>query len=105
MSTISASQQLALDYLPLAKSLARLFAAKIPREADEFRSVAFIALCESAARFDPDRGINFATFARPHILGALNDYCRTALFPRIREWPIEGHRSPRGLAMATTEAP
>jgi RNA polymerase sigma factor (sigma-70 family) len=43
---------------------------------DEFVSTAFLALVEAAQTFDAARQVNFATYARHHISGALRDLRR-----------------------------
>ena len=48
-------------------------------ERDELRSTAYMALVEAARTFDPSRKVNFATFARHRIRGALRDYARFLL--------------------------
>ena len=52
-------------------------------EVDELISVGTQALLESAARFDPDAGAQFSTFAFPRIRGAMIDaVARLAPLPR-----------------------
>ena len=70
---------LATRYLPMAESLARAFEARQAFERDELRSTAYMALVEAARTFDPYRNVNFATFARHRIRGALRDYARFLL--------------------------
>jgi RNA polymerase sigma factor (sigma-70 family) len=70
---------LATRYLPMAESLARAFEARQALERDELRSTAYLALVEAARTFDPYRKVNFATFARHRIRGALRDYARFLL--------------------------
>jgi len=69
-------QGLATRYLPLARSLARRMKDSFPNAADEFQSVAFLALVEAAQSFDSSRSVGFATFARHRIWGALCDLRR-----------------------------
>ena len=66
-------RELAACYLPLATAIARQVGSTIPEASDEFRSTAYLALVESAGTFDPSRNVNFATYARVHIQGALID--------------------------------
>ncbi len=70
---------LATRYLPMAESLARAFQARQKLERDELQSTAYLALVEAARTFDPYRKVNFATFARHRIRGALRDYMRFLL--------------------------
>ncbi len=70
---------LATRYLHMAESLARAYEARQEFERDELRSTAYMALVEAARTFDPYRKVNFATFARHRIRGALRDYARFLL--------------------------
>ncbi len=70
---------LATRYLPMAESLARAFASRRQFEREELKSTAYMALVEAARTFDPYRKVNFATFARHRIRGALRDYMRFLL--------------------------
>ena len=67
---------LASRYLPLAESLASAYRARARVEREELKSTAYMALVEAARTFDPARKVNFATFARHRIRGALRDYLR-----------------------------
>jgi RNA polymerase sigma factor (sigma-70 family) len=66
----------AARFLPLARSLARPLKELFPQWKDEFESAACLALVEAARSFDPSRNIQFATFARFRIRGALVDVGR-----------------------------
>ena len=54
----------------------RFFGCGVPRE--ELISEAEAALLWAAARFDPQRGTRFSTYAIPFVLGALRELCRRA---------------------------
>jgi RNA polymerase sigma factor (sigma-70 family) len=69
-------QQLAARFLPLARSLAKPLKMIFTQWKDEFESAACLALVEAARSFDPSRNIQFATFARFRIRGALVDVGR-----------------------------
>jgi RNA polymerase sigma factor (sigma-70 family) len=71
-----AQQELAAKFLPLARSLARPLKEMFAIWRDEFESAACLALVEAARSFDPSRNIQFATFARFRIRGALVDVGR-----------------------------
>ena len=76
-SPLTPSQQdLALRYLPLARSMARPYKANWPGLRDDFESAACLAVVEAAEAFDPGRDVRFATFARHRIWGALRDVQR-----------------------------
>jgi RNA polymerase sigma factor (sigma-70 family) len=70
---------LATRYLPMAQSLANAFEARQRIERDELQSTAYMALVQAARTFDPYRKVNFATYARHRIRGALRDYMRYLL--------------------------
>lgn len=88
-------QRLAVTYIPLARALARPFKEQLPLALEEFESAALLALVESARRYDPNRGVRFATFARVRIDGALRDTRRKVL---RRDRPfVMGHDGPRRI--------
>ena len=63
----------------MAESLANAYVSRQQIEREELQSTAYMALVEAARTFDPDRKVNFATFARHRIRGALRDYMRYLL--------------------------
>ncbi len=77
-------------YLPLARSLATPFKLRWPALKEEFESEVALAVAQEAGRFEPGRGVKFATAARPRILGALKDACRRERPFGFREAPREG---------------
>jgi RNA polymerase sigma-B factor len=62
-------------HLPLATKLARRY-ARNRDTAEELRQVACVALVKAVDRFDPERGVPFASFATPTILGELKRHLR-----------------------------
>lgn len=54
----------------------RLRNSGVDIDLDELIQEASLGLLAAAQRFDPQRGIQFATFAYPRIQGAINDYLR-----------------------------
>jgi RNA polymerase sigma factor (sigma-70 family) len=72
-------QGLALQYLPMAKALAKPLKAAWPVESDEFDSAACLALVEAAQSYDASQNVKFATFARYRIWGALRDVQRSLI--------------------------
>jgi RNA polymerase sigma factor (sigma-70 family) len=67
-----------LRYLPLAEAMARK--TDLPKsELDDLISAGYLALVEAAQSFDPACKVNFATFARHRIRGALTAYRRSWL--------------------------
>jgi RNA polymerase sigma factor (sigma-70 family) len=69
-------RELASRYLPMASALAKRMDSLLPGENDEMESTAYLALVEAAQTFDPSVSVNFATYARYRICGALRDLRR-----------------------------
>ncbi len=82
---------LAVDYLPLARQLAHRYAGRGQRLEDLIQ-VASLGLVRAAARFDPELGTQFHSFAVPTILGELRRHFRD------HAWAA---RVPRSLQEAT----
>jgi RNA polymerase sigma factor (sigma-70 family) len=74
-------QDLAAQYLPLARSLAKRFKDAWVFESDEFESAACLALVEAAQSYDAAKNVKFATYARKRILGELRDVQRNLVLP------------------------
>lgn len=66
---------IALRHLDLAESVARSFAMTGP-EASDIRQVAYLGLIKAVQRFNPGRGVPFASFAVPTIAGEIKRYLR-----------------------------
>jgi RNA polymerase sigma-B factor len=88
-----ARDALARRYLPLAEHLARRFGGR-GQAHDDLVQVASLGLLHALDRFDPDRGVQFATFATATIVGELKRHFRD------RGW---GVRVPRSLQEATMQ--
>jgi RNA polymerase sigma factor (sigma-70 family) len=80
---------LAARFLPLARSLAKPMKEIFNEWKDEFESAACLALVEAARSFDPSRNIQFSTFARFRIRGALVDVGRGLNLPGWEDNPEE----------------
>ena len=101
---------LAGRYVPLARLLARPFKDAWPTETADYDSAALLALVEAAIKFDPLRNVQFATYARFRVLGALRDVRRKFAkegYPReLPNVPRAFHYIPgpyeRGLLMMTS---
>lgn len=78
LSPLNSDQQdLAAQYLPLARALARPLKARYPGLADEFDSACGLAIVEAARAYDPARNLGFATYLRFRVKGALWDCLRS----------------------------
>jgi len=80
-------------YLPLAESLARRYQHS-GQALDDLTQVASIGLVKAVDRFDPNRGVNFESYAIPTILGELKRYHRD------QGWSV---RMPRRLQELTLQ--
>jgi RNA polymerase sigma factor (sigma-70 family) len=92
-----AQQDLAVRYLPLARSLAKRFKEAWVSEADEFESAANLALVEAAQAYDAAKNVTFATYARKRILGELRDVQRNLV---LAGWRSNMEEAPDLLPMA-----
>ncbi|WP_346927325.1 sigma-70 family RNA polymerase sigma factor, partial [uncultured Arthrobacter sp.] len=82
--------QLVLEYLDLAQSLAARFAGR-GREREDLVQVAYLGLVKAARAFDESRGISFPGYAAPTITGELKRYLRD------RCWVVRPPRSVQDL--------
>jgi len=67
--------ELVQHYLRLAEFLARRFTHR-GEPLDDLRQVALVGLIKAVERFDPDRGLQFSSFATPTITGELKRHFR-----------------------------
>ncbi|HET7048833.1 MAG TPA: SigB/SigF/SigG family RNA polymerase sigma factor [Solirubrobacteraceae bacterium] len=82
-----AREELVRRHLPLARKLAGRY-AHTQEPFDDLFQVASLALVKAIDRFDPDRGLTFASFAVPTIVGELKRHFRD------KGWALH---IPRGL--------
>jgi RNA polymerase sigma-B factor len=68
-------RELVLRHLSLARRLARRYAGS-GHASDDVTQVAYLGLVKAVDRFDPERGVSFASFAIPTILGELKRHFR-----------------------------
>lgn len=86
-------EELVRRYMPLARKIALRYRGA-SEHFDDLLQVANLGLLNAVDRFDPSRGIQFAAFASPTILGELKRHFRD------RVWTM---RVPRGLHDRMTE--
>lgn len=67
--------QLVQDHMRLAEFLAHRFAHR-GEPVDDLRQVALVGLLKAVERFEPDRGLQFSSFATPTIVGELKRHFR-----------------------------
>ncbi len=106
---VAAREILFERFLPLARKLAGRYTN--PHEPlEDLVQVASLGLLGAIDRFDPDRGVRFAAFAVPTILGELKRYFRntgwSAHVPRgAQEMAMRVDRATRQLSAQTGRAP
>ena len=88
---------LVTSHLALAHSLARQFADR-GETLDDLRQVAAFGLIKAADRFDPERGVQFSTFATATIVGELKRHFRDS------RWGLRVTRSWQERYLAVREA-
>jgi RNA polymerase sigma-B factor len=89
---VAARDALVQRYLPLARHLARTLQA--PSEPfDDVFQVACIGLVKAIARFDPDRGVAFSSYATPTITGEIKRHFRD------RTWALHMSRDLQDMAL------
>jgi RNA polymerase sigma factor for flagellar operon FliA len=74
----SRRDDLILDHLWLVRHILGKIAVHLPSEVDlpNLESAGILGLVEAAHKFDPERGIKFATYAYPRVRGAILDEMR-----------------------------
>lgn len=78
VATQSRRDDLILDHLWLVRHILGKIAVHLPPEVDvpNLESAGTLGLVEAATKFDPERGIKFATYAYPRVRGAILDEMR-----------------------------
>lgn len=79
-------EQRILEYLPLARSLARRYDHR-GEPLEDIVQIATLGLIKAVDRFDPSRGVDFKQFATPTILGEIRRHFRD------RTWMVHVPRS------------
>ncbi|HZE03704.1 MAG TPA: SigB/SigF/SigG family RNA polymerase sigma factor [Solirubrobacteraceae bacterium] len=68
-------EEIVRRFEPLARSVARRYGAR-GEPMEDLTQVAMVGLLKAIARFDPDRGFAFTSYATPTMLGELKRYFR-----------------------------
>ena len=89
-------EQLILAHSSLVRYLARKFANR-GEPVEDLIQVGMIGLMNAIDRFDPSRGIRFATYATPTIMGEIRRYFRD------RGWAVKVPRRLQELSLATSK--
>jgi RNA polymerase sigma-B factor len=84
-------------WLPLAKHLAHRYSGR-GEPTDDLIQTANVGLIKAVDKFDPDRGVDFAGYAIPTIIGEIKRHFRD------RTWSIRVPRRLQELRLAITEA-
>lgn len=78
MLTATERNDLIVNYLPLAKKLARSKSRATPRSVqyEDLESAAYLGLVDAASKFDGQRNVSFSAYAKLRINGEMQDYLR-----------------------------
>jgi RNA polymerase sigma-B factor len=90
-------EQLILAHMNLVRYLARKFANR-GEPLEDLIQVGMIGLINAIDRYDPSRGIRFATYATPTILGEIRRYFRD------RGWAVKVPRRLQELSLSANKA-
>jgi RNA polymerase sigma-B factor len=90
-------EELILAHMNLVRYLARKFTNR-GEPLEDLTQVGMIGLINAIDRFDPSRGIRFATYATPTILGEIRRYFRD------RGWAVKVPRRLQELNLAASKA-
>ncbi|MFE1797710.1 RNA polymerase sigma factor SigF [Streptomyces sp. NPDC059517] len=89
--------QLVRMHMPLAEHLARRFRNR-GEPLDDLTQVATVGLIKSVDRFDPERGVEFSTYATPTVTGEIKRHFRD------KGWAVRVPRRLQELRLALTTA-
>ncbi|HZM84704.1 MAG TPA: sigma-70 family RNA polymerase sigma factor [Candidatus Limnocylindrales bacterium] len=88
---------LVVEHMPMAARIARSFTGR-GEDLDDLTQVAMLELVRAATRFDPARGIDFANYAHPCIVGGIKKYFRD------NGWSVHITRRMQELYLRTSRA-
>ena len=94
---IAARDEIVTMHLPLAAFLARRFRDR-GESIDDLTQVATIGLLKAVDRFEPERGVEFSTFATPTVVGEIKRHFRD------KGWAIRVPRRLQELRIAISRA-
>jgi RNA polymerase sigma-B factor len=94
---VAARDQIVTMHLPLAAFLARRFRDR-GESLEDLTQVATIGLLKAVDRFEPERGVEFSTFATPTVVGEIKRHFRD------KGWAIRVPRRLQELRLAITRA-
>jgi RNA polymerase sigma-B factor len=90
-------EELVVRFEPLVRSVARRYQAR-GESIDDLVQVANVGLLKAIARFDPERGFAFTSFATPTMLGELKRYFRDS------GWAVHVPRGVKERALELADA-
>jgi RNA polymerase sigma-B factor len=101
--------ELIAGHLPMARNIARRFSTR-GENIDDLEQVAAVGLVLAVDRFDPDRGVDFLSFAVPTITGEVQRYFRDRFTPirlprRLRQLQSQIYVAAGELAQRLGRAP
>jgi len=73
-------EQLIEEYMPLVRSLARRFAGR-GEQFEDLVQVGSVGLIKAIDRYDPNRGVELASYAVPTIIGEIKRHFRDRVWP------------------------
>ena len=77
MNTLNRSRNARVEqHLSIVDPVARHYAANSGQDQEDLRQVGLLGLLRAAERFEPNRSVPFAAFAKPHVRGAILHYLR-----------------------------
>jgi RNA polymerase sigma-B factor len=92
----AARDAIVVQFMPMARRLARRY--RHVEDIEDLEQIAAVGLLKAIDRFDPQRGLAFASFAFPTILGELKRYLRD------RGWSVRPPRALQELAARVEHA-